>query len=40
MALLEKHKGAASAVAREAGIARSYLYRLLAAHGLAPDDYR
>jgi len=39
-ALLEKHKGAASAVAREAGIARSYLYRLLESHGLTPDDYR
>jgi DNA-binding NtrC family response regulator len=39
-ALLEKHRGAASAVAREAGIARSYLYRLLEAHGLSPDDFR
>ena len=39
-ALLEKHKGAASAVAREAGIARSYLYRLLESHGLAPEKYR
>jgi DNA-binding NtrC family response regulator len=39
-ALLEKHKGSASAVAREAGIARSYLYRLLEAHGLEPEHWR
>ncbi len=39
-ALLEKHQGAASAVAREAGIARSYLYKLLEAHGLSPEKYR
>ena len=39
-ALLQKHKGSASAVAREAGIARSYLYRLLETHGLSPDDFR
>ena len=38
--LLEKHKGSASAVAREAGIARSYLYKLLETHGLSPDDFR
>lgn len=33
-ALLERHGGNASAAAREAGIARSYLYRMLDAHGL------
>jgi DNA-binding NtrC family response regulator len=33
-ALLERHEGNASAAAREAGIARSYLYKLLDAHGL------
>jgi DNA-binding NtrC family response regulator len=38
--LLQKHRGSASAVAKEAGLARSYLYRLLEAHGLTPDDYR
>jgi len=38
--LLKKHKGSASAVAREAGIARSYLYRLLETHGLTPEDFR
>ena len=39
-ALLEKHKGSASAVSREAGIARSYLYKLFETHGLEPEDYR
>lgn len=39
-ALLEKHKGSASAVSREAGIARSYLYKLLETHGLSPEDFR
>jgi DNA-binding NtrC family response regulator len=33
-ALLERHQGNASAAAREAGIARSYLYKMLDAHGL------
>ena len=33
-ALLERHGGNASAAAREAGIARSYLYKMLEAHGL------
>jgi len=33
-ALLERHGGNASAAAREAGIARSYLYKMLDAHGL------
>lgn len=33
-ALLERHGGNASAAARAAGIARSYLYKLLDAHGL------
>lgn len=32
--LLERHGGNASAASREAGIARSYLYKLLQAHGL------
>jgi DNA-binding NtrC family response regulator len=32
--LLERHGGNASAAAREAGIARSYLYKMLDAHGL------
>jgi DNA-binding NtrC family response regulator len=40
ISLLQKHKGAATAMAREAGIARSFLYRLFDAHGLSPDDYR
>lgn len=38
--LLQKHKGSASAVSREAGIARSYLYRLFEQHGLKPEDFR
>ncbi len=33
-ALLERHQGNASAAAREAGIARSYLYKMLEEHGL------
>ena len=33
-ALLERHQGNASAASREAGIARSYLYKLLDDHGL------
>ncbi len=33
-ALLARHQGNASAAAREAGIARSYLYKLLELHGL------
>ncbi|MFT3840251.1 MAG: sigma 54-interacting transcriptional regulator [Myxococcaceae bacterium] len=33
-ALLARHDGNASAAAREAGIARSYLYKMLEAHGL------
>lgn len=40
VSLLEKHKGSMAAVAREAGIARSFVYRLLDNHGLSPDDYR
>ncbi len=32
--VLDKHKGSATAAAREAGIARSYFYRLLEEHGL------
>ena len=39
-ALLEKHKGSASAVSREAGIARSYLYKLFETHKLDPEKYR
>jgi DNA-binding NtrC family response regulator len=39
-ALLIKHRGSTSAVEREAGLARSYLYRLLTAHGLVPKNYR
>jgi DNA-binding NtrC family response regulator len=34
--LLERHRGSASSAAREAGLARSYFYRLLDAHGLTP----
>lgn len=33
-ALLGRHGGKASAAAKEAGIARSYLYKLLDAHGI------
>ena len=32
--ILDKHKGSATAAAREAGIARSDFYRLLEEHGL------
>lgn len=33
--LLDRHQGSRSAAARDAGVARSYFYRLLEAHGLA-----
>jgi DNA-binding NtrC family response regulator len=39
-ALLQKHQGSAAAAAREAGIARSYLYKLLEQHGVDPARYR
>ncbi|MCP3138308.1 sigma 54-interacting transcriptional regulator [Pyxidicoccus xibeiensis] len=39
-ALLARHRGSASAAAREAGLARSYFYRLLKTHGLAPGRGR
>ncbi len=39
-ALLERHQGSASSAAREAGLARSYFYRLLDAHGLTPKGRR
>ncbi len=39
-ALLDKHNGSASAAAREGGIARSYLYKLLEHHGLDPERFR
>ncbi len=35
-ALLARHQGSTSSAAREAGLARSYFYRLLEAHGLTP----
>jgi DNA-binding NtrC family response regulator len=38
--LLRRHSGNLAAVAREAGIGRSHLYRLLEAHGLEPTRYR
>ena len=34
VALLERHKGSGSAAVAEAGIARSYFYRLLDEHGI------
>jgi DNA-binding NtrC family response regulator len=39
-ALLDKHDGSATAAAREAGIARSYLYKLLETHALDPGRFR
>lgn len=39
-ALLARHQGSAAAAAREAGIARSYLYKLLEQHGVDPASYR
>ncbi len=39
-ALLARHKGSASAAAKEAGIARSYLYKMLEAHGVDPSKFR
>ncbi len=38
--LLARHEGNLAAVAREAGIGRSHLYRLLEAHGLDAGAYR
>lgn len=38
--LLKQHRGNLVTVAREAGIGRSHLYRLLEAHGLEPSRYR
>jgi DNA-binding NtrC family response regulator len=40
IALLQRNKGSATAAAREANIARSYLYRMLEEHGIAPRDHR
>jgi DNA-binding NtrC family response regulator len=39
-ALLARHQGSAAAAAREAGIARSYLYKLLEQHGVDPATFR
>lgn len=39
-ALLERHQGSTSAVQKEANLGRSYLYRLLDAHGLSPSEFR
>jgi DNA-binding NtrC family response regulator len=39
-ALLARHQGSAAAAAREAGIARSYLYKMLEQHGVDPAKYR
>ncbi|WP_163992404.1 sigma 54-interacting transcriptional regulator [Pyxidicoccus caerfyrddinensis] len=39
-AQLARHRGSASAAAREAGLARSYFYRLLKTHGLLPGRGR
>ncbi len=39
-ALLARHKGSASAAAKEAGIARSYLYKMLEAHEVDPAKFR
>lgn len=39
-ALLAQHNGSAAAAARAAGIARSYLYKMLEEHGIDPDKWR
>ncbi|MGA9521093.1 MAG: sigma 54-interacting transcriptional regulator [Myxococcaceae bacterium] len=39
-ALLARHEGSPTAAAREAGLARSYFYRLLEEHGLRPKSRR
>ena len=39
-ALLTRHQGSAAAAAREAGIARSYLYKMLEQHGVDPAKFR
>jgi len=40
VALLEKHAGNASAVARELATSRTQVRRLLSRHGLAYDQFR
>jgi DNA-binding NtrC family response regulator len=40
IALLDKHAGNVSAVARSLATSRSQVARLLARHGLSPDDYK
>ena len=36
--LLRRHAGKVAAAAREAGVARVYLYRLMSKHGIKPGE--